>query len=131
LPATLLGIWQARRRWRDIDLIHINEITILLPGLFAKALLKRPLVVHARSVQQQRGARTRIMKRLLERHADAVVAIDETVRASLPVAAEVVHNGFTPATADPMGQLSGRLHPGSLRVGMVGTLLGLKGVFEF
>lgn len=133
LPATLLGVWRATRRWPDVDLIHINDVTALGAGLAAKAWLGRPLVVHTRSVQHG----SRLVRRLLERHADAVLAIDETVRASLPpsVPVQVVHNGFTPAAAaEPSAavqRLRARLHAGSLRVGMVGTLLALKGVFEF
>lgn len=133
LPFTLIALWKASRRWRDIDLIHINEVTILGVGLAAKWLFGRPLVVHARSVQRH----SRLLQRLLERRADAVVAIDETVRASLPasVPVQVVHNGFTPASAGavpaPVQRLRDNLHAGSLRVGMVGTLLALKGVFDF
>jgi glycosyltransferase involved in cell wall biosynthesis len=119
LPFTLVALWKARRR--DIDLIHINDVPILGAGLVAKWLLGRPLVVHVRSVQQHSP---------LLRRADAVIAIDETVRASLPasVPVQVIHNGFTPAPSAP--RLTS-LHAGSLRVGMVGTLLALKGVFEF
>jgi glycosyltransferase involved in cell wall biosynthesis len=137
LPPTLLGLWRARRRWRDIDLIHINDVTVLGVGLAAKALFRKPLVVHARSVQKQSGPAIRLMQRLLERRADAVLAIDETVRASLPpsVPVRVVHNGFSPTpvreASPPVERLRSSLHPGSLRVGMVGTLLALKGVFEF
>ena len=123
LPFTLFALWKAARRWRDVDLIHINDVTILWVGVLAKRLLRRPLVVHARSVQLP--SRLPSLAR-----ADAVVAIDETVRASLPasVAVHVIHNGFTPAPSAPRMT---RLHAGSLRIGMVGTLLALKGVFEF
>src|SRR5262245_4894444 len=123
LPFTLLALWKASRRWRDVDLIHITDVTILGVGLAAKRMLGKPLVVHARSVQQP--SRLGSLAR-----ADAIVAIDETVRASLPasVPVHVIHNGFTPAPSAPRMT---SLHAGSLRVGMVGTLLALKGVFEF
>ena len=123
LPFTLLALRKARRRWCDVDLIHINDVTILGVGLAAKRMLRKPLVVHARSVQLP--SRLPSLAR-----ADAVVAIDETVRASLPasVAVHVIHNGFTPAPSAPRMT---RFNAGSLRVGMVGTLLALKGVFEF
>jgi glycosyltransferase involved in cell wall biosynthesis len=130
LPFTLVTLWKASRRWRDVDLIHINDVTILGVGLAAKRLLRKPLVVHSRSVQ--RPSRLGSLKR-----ADAIIAIDETVRASLPasVPVHVIHNGFTLApvrdVSAPVAQLRAKLHAGSLRVGMVGTLLALKGVFEF
>lgn len=139
LPATLFGLWRARRRWADIDLIHLNEVAGIVAGLWAKALFGKPLVVHVRSVQEtQRGRwRGRFLARLLVRHADAVLAIDEAVRASLPpgVPAVVVHNSFTvealAAAVPVIDRLRRGLHADSLRVGMVGTLLALKGVFDF
>lgn len=139
LPFTVWALWRARRLWRDIELIHVNEITALLSALVAKALFRRPLVVHVRSVQQDRGIPLRrgLVAGLLHRYADAVIAIDQTVRESLPalIDASVVHNGFTPArdAEEPAAivQLRERLHVGSLRVGMVGNLLSLKGVFDF
>jgi glycosyltransferase involved in cell wall biosynthesis len=139
LPFTGWAIYRARRRWRDIELIHVNEITALFSALIAKALFRRPLVVHVRSVQQDRGMPLRrgLVARLLNRRADAVIAIDQTVRASLPEStdASIVHNGFTPGrdAEDPpaVAQLRQRLHDGSLRAGMVGNLLSLKGVFDF
>jgi glycosyltransferase involved in cell wall biosynthesis len=138
LPFTAWAIYRARRRWQDVELIHVNEITALFSALIAKTVFRRPLVVHVRSVQQDRGMPLRrgLVTRLLKRHADAVIAIDQTVRASLPesIDASIVHNGFTPAreAGDPaaVAELRQRLHDGSLRVGMIGNLLSLKGVFD-
>ena len=50
LPRTILGVLRAKRRWRSVDLIHINEITDILPGLMAKRLFKAPMIVHVRSL---------------------------------------------------------------------------------
>ncbi|RZI96978.1 MAG: glycosyltransferase family 1 protein, partial [Rubrivivax sp.] len=83
-PHTLLALWRAKRRWTDIDLIHVNEITELIPGLIAKAWFGVPLIVHVRSAQSRRPTwRTRWIARSLQRHADAIIAIDETVRSTL------------------------------------------------
>jgi glycosyltransferase involved in cell wall biosynthesis len=139
LPFTAWAVWRARQGWRDIDLIHVNEITALPAALLAKALFRKPLVIHVRSVQEDRGMPLRrdLVKRLLARYADAVIAIDQTVRASLPptIEASIVRNGFTPA-ADAgipaaVATFSKRFHDGSFRVGMIGNLLSLKGVFDF
>jgi glycosyltransferase involved in cell wall biosynthesis len=119
-------------------LIHTNEITAILPARLAKALFQKPLVVHVRSVQQA----TRIPLRRgwlisqLRRHADAVIAIDATVRASLPddLDVEIVHNAFSPASGAESPEqavaVTHRFHAGSLRVGMVGNLLEFKGVYD-
>jgi glycosyltransferase involved in cell wall biosynthesis len=139
LPGTVWALLRARRLWRHIDLIHVNEGSVLLPALLAKALFRKPLLIHVRSVQQTEGIalRARFRDWVLARRAEAVVAIDETVRASLPagLSVEVVHNSFTPdwqGGADPrIDKLAGRLNSGSLRVGMIGNLLAAKGVYEF
>lgn len=133
LPGTLLGVLRARRRWPRVDLIHANEVTLLPAALAAKALYRRPLVVHVRSVQLSEGAPVRraLVQWLLRRFADAVVAIDDTVRASLPerLSVDVVRNGFSAEGAQP-APAGSREGGGALRVGSVGTLLPLKGVRE-
>jgi glycosyltransferase involved in cell wall biosynthesis len=139
LPATVLACFRARRRWRDIDLIHANEITAVIAAVIMKALFQKPLVVHVRSVQQVTGIPLRrwLLEFLLRRYADAVIAIDETVRESLPadIHVDVVHNSYTPHASSKVSQavtdLRSRFHKDSLRVGMVGNLLALKGVYEF
>jgi glycosyltransferase involved in cell wall biosynthesis len=139
LPFTALALWRMRRASHCVDLIHANEVTAIVAALLAKFLIGKPLVVHVRSVQQQTGVtlRRRLLARLLKRHADAVIAIDATVLESLPpeIGASIVHNGFAPERAEPppaaVAALRRRFHDGSLRVGMVGSLLPLKGVYEF
>src|SRR6185437_1825251 len=138
LPATVLACIRAHRRWRDIDLIHVNEITAVIAEVMMKALFQKPLVVHVRSVQQMTGIplRRRLLEFLLHRYADAVVAIDTTVRESLPsdMSVDVVHNSYMPHAAYAIPQavvdLRNRFHKDSLRVGMIGNLLAMKGVYE-
>jgi glycosyltransferase involved in cell wall biosynthesis len=138
LPATRAGLLAARRRWPRIDIVHVNEFTELAPAIRAKRLFGARLVVHVRSlVNDDIGLRrTRWLQRALRRHADAVIAIDETVRATLPsdIPVDVIHNSFTPTVAGApdeayLAQFD-RLRPTSLKVGFVGNLLRIKGIFE-
>jgi len=134
LPFTLFALLRARLRWKDIGVVHVNELVSLAAIVMAKALFRCPVVVHVRSVQNgpDRSWRAALVRRVLERWADAVIAIDETVRRSLPpgIAAEVIHNGFTPREREnPRRAADDRNRP--LRVAMVGNLLPLKGVREF
>jgi len=138
LPFTVAGLLRARRQWRDVDIVHVNEIVAVAPIVLAKLLFRAPLVVHVRSVQHPRhdSLRSRWIARIVRRHADAVIAIDETVRRSLPpgMAAEVIHNSYAPrsgAAAGAAGEPLPPRTPGVLRVAMVGNLLPLKGVSEF
>ena len=133
LPPSIRALWAMRRR--QFDLIHVNDVTLLPMGLLAKHWLKRPLVVHVRSLQRGPGVgwRSRWITALLRRHTDAVIAIDQTVANTL--AAElhvtVVHNGLNldsagpvPATAEPLGKLVPT-------IAMLGVLVRMKGVYEF
>lgn len=130
LPFALAGLWRLRRE--PFDLIHINEITLLPLGVVAKWLLRVPMVVHVRSLQRKPGSglRTRWVNGLLRRYADAVVAIDHTVAATveaeLPLS--IIHNGL-----EVTGQSVARC-PGAegetVKVGFLGVLIPLKGIFE-
>lgn len=139
IPSSVAAVRQAHRRWgSQIDVIHVNEVLELFPALLAKRIFRKPLVVHVRSVQNARISswRYRMICDLLRRHADAIIAIDENVRASLPsdLPVEVIHNSFTPTTAPQpdtaMIEALEALPRNSLKVGFVGNLHHSKGLFE-
>lgn len=126
LPYSLGALWCARRD-RGFDLIHVNEITLLPLGLLSKKLLNIPLVVHVRSLQRRDGAISAWIATRLNRDVDAVIAIDEMVKLTLPskVDVHVIHNGLA------LDKLQTEGTPHIFRVGIVGLLLKLKGVYEF
>ena len=135
---TALGLFRARQRWGQFDIVHVNEFTDLLPGLVAKRLFDAKLVVHVRALvhSDRRLLRTRWLHRTLAQSADAIIAIDQNVRATLPaeLPVTVIHNSFL---AEPRELLDARylaqfdrLRPGSLKVGFIGNLLHSKGITE-
>ena len=139
LPFTLLALIRARTRWRHIDIVHVNEIVAVSAVVFGKILFGCPVVVHVRSVQEARHGplRRRFLVRLLRRYASAVIAIDETVRQSLPpdIDVQVVHNSYAakmqgPERSSAEPPLPPR-SPAVVRVAMVGSPLSFKGVQEF
>jgi glycosyltransferase involved in cell wall biosynthesis len=137
LPFTVIGLLRARRRWGHVDLIHVNEFTGVLPWLLARKLFGVPVVVHVRSLaRQEEGSRvTRWINHLLHERADAVIAIDENVRASLPSSLEVqvIHNSFSAADEGRdkrLLEIVRKLRAESFKVGFVGNLLRVKGLFE-
>ena len=74
LPFSILAVLEAKRKWREVDLIHLNEISEIIPGLMAKALFRAPMIVHTRSLQRTDGEtsrRSRWMYGMLRRHASA------------------------------------------------------------
>lgn len=137
LPATFMALRRARQQWPDIDLIHVNEFTGLVPWLLARRWFGKPLIVHVRSVARNDAGslRTRLISAMLRTKAQAVVAIDETVRESLPsdLKVSVIHNTFSPqkaARGAPPLQAPQSMRPGSFKVGFVGNLLKVKGIHE-
>jgi len=139
LPFTFLALLRARVKWANIDLIHVNEIVAVPAIVISRLLFRRPVVVHVRSVQDTRHGRlrSRFIRYVLQRYSHSVIAIDETVRRSLPpgIGVEVVHNAYAPRSGEPEApSLEPTLppkQPGILRVAMVGNPLGFKGVREF
>jgi glycosyltransferase involved in cell wall biosynthesis len=139
LLPTALALVQAKARWKGIDVVHVNEITALSAIVFAKLIFKKPLILHVRSVQQSSQARwrTRFVRAVVARFCDEVIAIDETVKASLPegIAAEIVHNGFSQTSSwDSEAVVNEHLRDrreGTIKVAMVGDLSPMKGVYEF
>jgi glycosyltransferase involved in cell wall biosynthesis len=137
LPFTIAGLIRARQRWRKVDIIHLNEFTGLVVLWWARLFFRAPTVVHVRSVaHNDMGSwRTRWVHRML-RQAQAVIAIDENVRASLPadLRVEIIHNAFSPSATAGIDCVVDRrlstLRPESFKVGFVGNLLVVKGILE-
>lgn len=130
LPFSILGLW--RMRHEAFDLIHVNELTLLPLGLVAKRLWRVPMIVHVRSLQRPpaEGRRTRWLTDLLRRHADAVVAIDHTVAATLAddLPLSVIHNGLSIDMGTSQARSADEYEP--VKVGFLGVLVELKGIFE-
>lgn len=130
LPSTLRGLWAAKRKWGGVDLVHVNEVTLLPAIWMARQVLRCPVVVHVRSVQRPlRGWRGWLVLSVLRRSAARLIAIDETVRASLDpaLAAVVIHNGLRVASNR---SASAPARSAKFTVGMVGGLSRAKGCLE-
>ncbi len=130
LPSTLAGLLAARRKWGRVDIVHINDLTLLPAIWLARRLFNCPVIVHVRSVQQPLlGWRGRLVCSVLRNNAARLIAIDETVRASLDPSldAVVIHNGLRV----PRGEPSGVEPHERFTVGMVGGLSRAKGCLEF
>jgi glycosyltransferase involved in cell wall biosynthesis len=138
LPATMLALWRARRVVGRVDVLHLNEFTGLPALWLARRWLRpRATVIHLRSLacENPKLARTDWLHARL-RSADALVAIDESVRATVPadLRVDVIHNAFTPASADTPDEAIERrldtLRPESFKLGFVGNLLLVKGILD-
>lgn len=136
LPFGMIAAACTRIRNPDIDIIHCNEIHDLGIGLLLKFLYNRPLVLHVRSTQrpEQSSRRSKLIMHLVRRNVDAVIAIDDTVRLSLPqdIPVHTIHNSLDVSRADALsdGDVAPHIPVDSFVVGFVGNLLRTKGVVE-
>lgn len=136
---TLIALRTAKQKWRSVDIVHVNEITAIPVAILSKYFFSTPIVMHVRSMQwpMANGLLGKLLKYLVHRYVDQLVAIDSTVRDSLPkdLSVEIVHNGFPSPDSLRAKPVSGTSRLFSkenpLRVGCVGVLLKLKGVYEF
>jgi glycosyltransferase involved in cell wall biosynthesis len=133
LPFTLLALVKAKRQWGRMDIIHFNEITLLAPIWMCSKLFKNvPIVVHVRSVQMDpHKVITRKITSFLLKQKATMVAIDETVRESLPsvMNASIIRNGMNIQHNDVEGDRNKPVDE-ELILGYVGNFLRLKGIME-
>ena len=137
IPFTFVALLRARRRFRDVDIVHANEVLEIGPAILASLMYRAPLVVHVRSLQRRnwKSMRTRFLHALLRRYANRIIAIDEGVRDTLPpdMPVTVIHNSFTPKPAkQPDTALREALTrltaTKALKIGFVGNLHASKGI---
>jgi len=131
LPATLAGLLGARRRWGQVDLVHINDMTLVPAIWLVKKLFSCPVVVHVRSVQRPlTDLRGSFLRWFFRRNVDCLIAIDETVKRSLDADFQpvVVHNGLVVGRELAKGAVA---PDGIFTIGMVGGLSRAKGCLEF
>lgn len=140
LPYTFYGFVKARREIgiENIDIVHVNEITNIPSVIFSKIVLRKPVVLHVRSLQRSpNGFRNKLIYKIIQKLVAKSIAIDHTVGNSLhkEMPVDIIHNGFfinssinegDLVVSESIGKLSGRL-----KIVMVGSLLYMKGIEDF
>ena len=140
LPLTIFCVVSFSRKVADVDLIHLNEITGIIPAICLKLCLHVPLIVHVRANMgsQKKGLRSKLLWHLASRYVRTVICIDETVKSTIPsgIEAHVVHNTLDVSslekTSNPQSaNVYRRASADTVNIGIVGTIIRVKGVFEF
>lgn len=130
LPFSIAALIRAKHLPVEFDLIHVNEITLLPVAVIAKGILHKPLIMHVRSLQRDNdGFLTKMFYKVLSKTVDTLICIDETVKTAVPknIESVVIHNGINIENGDLKFSRTGP----EVKVGLVGVLLRLKGVYEF
>lgn len=134
LPTTLIGLLAAKRRWGQVDLVHVNDLTLAPVIWLAKKLFSCPMVVHVRSVQRPLDdVRGRVLHSLIKKNVSQLIAIDETVAGTLnkQLNSVVIHNGLSVLDRTIFYPDNASKSPAKVfTVGMVGGLSRAKGCLE-
>ena len=135
---TLIGLFKIRKNSEKIDLIHVNEIQLIIPALFCKYIFNKPIFMHSRSVQRnyKDSFLGRIVFSWINENVSMVFPIDRAVKSTLPpfIKTKIVYNGLVVSKNDfkPFNRLiTNDDHQKTLSVGMVSSLMRHKGVSEF
>ena len=128
----LLGLVYLKRKFPNVACIHVNEASLVLIGVLAKLIFKTRLVVHARTMQSKvKNFRSRILGYLIRKNVDHIVAIDNSVAASLDIykpkrgQLTVVRNSISLKAKKRIHQLE------YMNVGIVANFLEYKGILDF
>ncbi len=129
-PFTVLAIIKARLKWKNIEIIHINEVTNIPSIILVKLFFKCPIFIHVRSVQQNEDCfyRKKLVIWTLGL-AKKIIAIDLRVRNSLPIEHEVhiIHNGLNKIAKYFQ---KGNFKKEVMTIAFIGSLSKMKGIYE-
>ena len=132
VPFTLYAFIKAKVKWREFDVIHINELTEVLPIIFSRLFFKAPIVVHCRSLYHNdpRSYRNKIIKAIIKRNVSCLIAIDKNVYNSIPkvVKSAIINNSYSPITK-PYKKTK-KANTNSFVIGYAGSLSKMKGIYE-
>lgn len=131
LPSTVYAIMYAAFKWKNIDVIHVNEITLIGVVVLAKIFIKKPIVLHVRSMQSIRNnIRRRVIMSLVNKYVDIVIPIDGNVASTLNVEKKikVIHN----SEVEPDVVICDYKNENKIiRFGIVANYLRYKGVEDY
>lgn len=137
LPSTIRALNVAKHQFGKVDIIHINEFTGLVTLWLTKRFFNVPALVHVRSVARNASCSpsTMFVNYMFRKLATCIVAIDQNVRSSLPkdLPVKIIHNSFrisSQTDTDINTKALNQLSPTSFKIGFVGNLLKVKGIFE-
>lgn len=135
LAPSFFALRRARRRWGSFDVVHVNDVTMPFVAWAARRLFPESVVVvHARAVQSVAPTRRRaLLQRLYRSCADAVIAISEHVRDSLPegLPVQVIHNGMAVPASATLSEEVSRGGDRPFTAAMVGMIARSKGCLDF
>lgn len=134
---SIIAIIQAKNKWPDIKLIHLNEYN-MIPALIASKLIFRcPVIVHVRSplITKHGKLRSAICNYIANKYADLLVTIDGDVSKTLPDSSKkiIIHNSYsiTSDIEDSTRNILTQINKEYITIALVSNLLDYKGIYDF
>ena len=125
---SLLNLLRIKFFIKEIDLIHLNEITGLPSALIAKLIFRKPLIVHVRSLnyRNNKSLKSNLHLKILKKFADIILAIDQDVLKTINIKNKtiILRNILDLKVKNKKTKNLTK----ELRVGYIGTFLKYKGI---
>ena len=81
---TFLAIRKIKKENKNIDIIHVNEITAIPTIFILKLCFKTPIVLHVRTLFQKNNFLGKLILDYLNKATKKIIVIDDIVKKSLP-----------------------------------------------
>ena len=127
LLPTIISIYLIKRKFKRIDIIHFNEIT-LIPTIFIfKFFFNVPFILHCRILFKKDNFFGEKITNFIKKNIHQVVAIDSDVKKSLSkkIHVKIVRNIFLPKKKIKVKKFFKNNY---LNIGYVGSFLKYKGI---
>lgn len=128
IPFTFYAILIAKIKWKRFDIIHVNEITELLPIILSSIFFNSKIIVHCRSVNRiKRSFRGSIITFILKKMTNCIVCIDKYVYNSLDSSLNkiIINNSFSIPQDFKL-----KKSDNNIVFGFIGSISEMKGVFD-
>lgn len=124
LPFFLTKLFFLRKK--DIDIIHVNDITQVYSIIFGKLFFNK-LILHVRCPQHSNtDIRGKMIGKILNKFSDKIIVIDKTIKKSLNLNnVEIIHNGVS------LQNVNKQKLSTTFTVGIVANFLIEKGILDF
>ena len=139
----LLDLYKVHKKWGPFDIIHINEIGMLLSAFVEKLFGKTHIIIHVRSTQETKKGiiRKKIIEKIINYTASQIIAIDRDVASTLENIKNIniIHNG-TFINNTIIAETNNKeydfkdeneIPKTNVVVAFIGGLIVIKGIFDF
>lgn len=125
---TILNLLKIKFFIKDIDLIHLNEVTGLPSAVLAKLIFRKPLIVHVRSLnyRNNKSLKSNLHLKILKKFANIILAIDQEVFKTVNIKNKttLLRNILDLKRKNKKNKKINK----ELKIGYIGTYLKYKGI---